>query len=232
MHLKPVLMTRGTVALISIPIFGYLVLFNDAILSSLSFKALSGREEGTLFLSSKARFQCIYFGLVGLALASLHFRLRCPPSVANAKDAQDYRDYALQSLSLREIAHIYFKEEGRSGFGKVDDTAADRSILHEFLHQAISTTRQMPDLFSENYREELWFLLPGARHRDEAVNRFREFLSELFERKFFMDNHTHKPEVFGLTFLTITSLLLLLIPSIDLFVTVLFDLFPSKDPVE
>lgn len=229
MHLKPVLMNRGTVALMSIPLFGYLIIFNDTILSSLSFKELSGRLEGTLFLSSKARFQCVYFGLVGLAVASIIFRIRCPESITKAQSLHEYRDIGLQSFSLRELVDIYFDEEERSAFGKFDDTSADRSKLHSFLANAIKPSRRMPDLSSENYREELWFLLPNARHRDEAVNSFREFLSELLERKFFMDNHARKGEIFILSCISASSLILLLIPSFDLFISVLVDLVSNGD---
>ncbi|MDU9004919.1 hypothetical protein [Sedimentitalea todarodis] len=216
--IKPFLSGKTAQAMPLIPIIGYVVLFNDTIARHLNFEEITDGS-GTLFIGSQTRIQLIYFGLVFLGAASFWFRCSCPSTIKIASDEYEYRDFAFLKYSIREFFTIYLMIEGKSGFGKYDDTSFDRDNLSDFVDSAMDGSMTAVATMSD---EEIFFALKNIRNRDKATAVHSEMLSAVLDRFYLIENIRYPVQVTALSIFLAISSICLLLPSVDVFVSVLF----------
>ncbi|UWQ46979.1 hypothetical protein [Leisingera aquaemixtae] len=218
-RIRPVVANELSKAVVAIPLVGYLIIFNDTIAGLISFEELTDGR-GTLWLSSKTRLQCIYFGLLFLAASSVWFRIRCPKAVKVAASSEEYRQYAFANFTIQDFVSTYLKAERKFGYGKYDDVKFDRDHLNKLLNNAtpdLSDVATMTD-------DELWYAVSEVSDHEGALRSSREFLFDLLAANFDYECHSRSKEVKLLYTLTGAGLLLLSFPALDVFISVLLDL--------
>ncbi|HXQ74020.1 MAG TPA: hypothetical protein VN844_26185 [Pyrinomonadaceae bacterium] len=72
---------------ILIPLIGYMILFNERVISYLELvKVIGGEQQGAI----PARLLLLYFGLCSIALGTVIYGLACPAEVKRHSNAEDY----------------------------------------------------------------------------------------------------------------------------------------------
>jgi hypothetical protein len=219
-NLRPLLSGIGSKAAFAFPIVGYLLVFNDAVAGSLDFELLSGG--GTLFLTTGGRLKCLYFGLLLLSVAVVWFRMRAPFSVQVAEDKVAFRQYAFSNFTVYDFILVFFELERKYGYGQFDDTQYSKSDLYSFLDRTLAKEAGPAESFED---DELWFLMKDVEEPQSAIQRSREFLGDLLDAKYDYDEYAKRIEAKALAFLSIAACILLAIPSMDVFVSVVADAF-------
>lgn len=92
-----------------VPLVGYLILFNDSLLDTLSFSDFAGvSTEGDtpFFWSSITKLRSTFFGSILLLLANLSFRAASPRVLTHSKSDIQFSEKVTDSYSLMEIQSI------------------------------------------------------------------------------------------------------------------------------
>ncbi|WP_170549603.1 hypothetical protein [Ruegeria atlantica] len=92
-----------------IPIAGYLILFNDALLQSLGFNDIAGvtkDDVSPFWFTGLAKLRFTFFGSLFVLVANVTFRLRAPPVLGEAKSDIAFSDQVVASYSLSEIVTL------------------------------------------------------------------------------------------------------------------------------
>lgn len=106
--------TRITVVM---PLFGYLILFQDHITSALSLGFPNERPicvlSHCLSLVAMKRLYLIYFGLTFLGISSLVFSLACPKQIATTEDETAFIEREVRRFTPRHLREEwnYIKKE-------------------------------------------------------------------------------------------------------------------------
>ncbi len=222
-RLRPILSSDLSRATVAIPIIGYLIIFNDTVFEAISFDKITSGH-GTLVFDSKTRFQFLYFGLLVIALSTIWFRYRSPTAVRLASDTFEYQRIAFENFSTYDFVLIFFSLERTYGFGQFDDTQFDRDDLVRFLNVATKSTYN----FREIEDDSIWFHMKYVEAHEKAISSSREFLIALLVANYEYSRHERHKEIVVLTTGTLLGLSLLLLPSIDVFVSIVVDLFSAK----
>ncbi|WP_170417580.1 hypothetical protein [Ruegeria atlantica] len=92
-----------------IPIAGYLILFNDALLQSISFDEIAGvtpEDTSPFFSSGITKLRFTFFGSLFVLVANSTFRLFSPKELSSSKTDIVFSDQVVASYSISEIAKI------------------------------------------------------------------------------------------------------------------------------
>ena len=92
---------------LSVPIIGYLILFNDKISELLVFKELANEEIIQFGLSGIERLRIIYFGLIFLGISNLIYLLKKPYQFKHGKNLADYTRTGLELFTLGDYIQIH-----------------------------------------------------------------------------------------------------------------------------
>lgn len=187
---------------IAIPVIGYLILFNDSIVSYLSFKKITANSVEFLFVNSNSRLRFLYFGLFFLGVSNLIYRLRRPWVHKIGKDSDSFVRAALETCTPSEYInyHSVIKHEGHyTLFGKYYDSEWDG-----FKQLAIG-------IEGRTDRENE----PG--HWNEAKSRYEYLLRSILRETYFRNSIKHRFSLSSCIMISFFGYVLLLIPSLDLF---------------
>lgn len=200
-----------------IPIFGYLILFNDNIIGSIEFKELLGETDQKLYflVSPQIRIKLIYFGLIFIALSRLIYLIRRPYAVKLGHDQFTYTDVALKYFTYSDYLRIHnnIREYGHNSlFGKYYDDDWDA-----FAEDAI--WKESGRLDQSNRAAKLKSRTRVSFH--EAKQRHEDLL-----RSMITDSYIGKATQRQMSLLSALALfglgtVCLLIPSFDLFFRVI-----------
>ena len=219
-NLRPLLRGIGPKAAIAFPALGYLVIFNDQVAKQLDFESITGGS-GTLLLTNEVRLQCLYFGFLFLSGAAAWFNLRAPKSVTVAGDKIAFQSYAFANFNVFDYVQTYLSLERKYGYGKFDDTAFSKTELYQFLDLATAGHAESAHTLED---DELWFLIADVSEPEAAIRTWREFLGALLDAKYDYDQFAQRTEAKYISALCLLALVLLAIPSIDVFVSVVADI--------
>lgn len=189
-------------ASIAIPLVGYLILFNDTVADHIRFETLTNAA-APMGLSASARLQFVYCGLLCLATASAIYFLRRPYALTIGRDEFEYVTRALEHFSISNYIDIngQIKRSGHdphTQHGKYYD-----SEFEGFLRAANG----------DEHRADY--------HWVDAKNQYEGLLRSMLKEHYFRQKITRRVSlVFGIGFAYL-GYILLLIPSVDLFVRVL-----------
>lgn len=195
----------------TVPIIGYLILFNDSISQHISFDALVGGNLRDTGLSSGTRLKLIYFGLIFLGSANIVYRLRRPFVMRIGTDQFSYVEKALKHFTVSAYIdmHDVIRHEGHHTLhGKYYDNEYD-----SFLELALGKKK-------------------GLRVRDEttadwnaAKNKHEGLLRSILIENFFRNDIKRRGYLTLCLILSFVGYILLLAPSVDLFTKVLLVTF-------
>ena len=187
-------------AFAAVPVFAYLIIFNDALLDKFGFRELIGEEDSSFFLKDVSRLKFAYFGLICLGLGQLLFLWRRPFVLKQARSQSDYINFVRSVFTPRDFIAVYERitREGHTTlYGKDELSQWDIFIAQITEHKMV------------NYSYQSAIEKFGGLVRSLAVDNYRTYV---LKRKFSL-----------LVSLSLVSVgyLLLAIPSIDLFFKVL-----------
>lgn len=206
---------------ITIPVFGYLILFNDTVANLLKFDALTNSAE-PLFFTTTARLQFVYFGLLLVALASVWFRTRSPEQTKISSSVSEFQKYALENYSTYQIVLTFLKNNREHHFGNFDDTQFSRDDLVKFLSSAAPNAIALENALYD----EFWFYMSEVSEHDVAVRKSREFLMALFEADYIFASHERQLESKAVFLVSGLGFVFLAVPSVEVFVSVVWNLLP------
>jgi hypothetical protein len=190
----------------AVPIIGYLILFNDFIVTHLSFDLLAKEKTLRFGLGSGARLKLIYFGLLLLGSANILYRVRRPFLMKHGRNEKEYVEHALATFVLDDYIQVHnvIRREGHTTpYGKYYD-----SEYQDFRDMARGVHGDQPG--KENVRSD-W---SGAKQKYEAL--LRSMLMDFY----FRHQTTRRIALSICLALAISGYALLFIPSVDLFVKV------------
>ncbi|UPA25537.1 hypothetical protein [Shinella oryzae] len=236
---------------ITVPFLGYLILYNDYVLSLLNvsfahLRQLSGVDPASTQAVTMARINLLYFGLTALGIASFIYTLFTPRDVARHRTAVEYLQFVLPASTPAALERSIFQtidEFGSAshsvGFALTDNLQFPLSLqqdLYKLMEQAHGKM-DADDAFGElmngagymNYTPMLETLYMRNAASKHAVAQFKFHVPELekdiwqleFERK----NHTWPvARLLSMAFYSI-GFALLFYPSVELTVRLLLKLF-------
>jgi hypothetical protein len=191
----------------AVPIIGYLILFNDTISQHLSFNNLADENVLSFGLSSVARLKLIYFGLIFLGSANILYRIRRPFVFKIGTNQFEYVETALKHFTLAAYIDIHglVRYEGHHTLhGKYYDAEYEA-----FLNLAAGEKGERLQ------RDE------STADWTQAKRRYEGLLRSMLIENFYRNNVKRRLSLSYCIFLSLFGYILLLIPSLDLFVKVL-----------
>jgi len=188
------------------PLIGYIIFFNDTVVSNISFNEIVVDSNTWLFLSSDLRLRFIYFALLFLGSANALYRLRKPWVLIFGRDENEFVSNCLKNLSLIEFIdfHHQIRHHGHlTRHGKYYDREWDA-----FRDIAEGAEGQ----HDEQYRQGDW---------DSARRKYETLLKSILRETFFRETIKRRFALSVCISLVIIGYILLLTPSLDLFQAVL-----------
>lgn len=198
---------------IGIPLFGYLILFNDELATILKFTYVTG-EKDTFFLSPDTRLQLLYFGLVFLAVATAWYNWRKPMVLHQATSQVAYAEYAIANYPIIDLIEIYKLVDEHSSQPLTAYWTFGEKDLEKFIFDA------------EGQQKNGGAFNPSlANNREVALNKNGEFLRSMLIEFFRQQVGERKTEQVFLMLLSLSGFTMLSIPSLDFFVSVVLAAF-------
>lgn len=201
---------------IAIPLVGYLVIFNDAILQNLSFIQLTGRETPFIF-ETKTRLRMIYFGLIFLALGNIWYLYRRPGVLTLAISPDEYVHFGIKNFVIYDFVQIFGIADDRNTGPITNYWEFGKSDLEKFIKDAEGNQRAYgagasasKDMSFRRY----------VNNREQAIENHSEFIRSLLLEYFARATRVRKSEQQAVLTVSILGYLLLAIPSLELFAAV------------
>lgn len=190
---------------LAIPIFGYLVLFNDYIVDNLSFSEIADSEE--LWLNSTNRLRFVYFGLIFLATANVIYYFKRAWVLRLGKTEKEFLEYGLTYFTSSDFLHFHQKiRDGHyTSNGKYYDSEWDGFWAMAVGEEGI-----------ENNRPGDWKM---------AKNKYENLLLSILKETYFSSCVDRKIYLTIALVFALVGYLLIIIPSIELFLRILMATF-------
>lgn len=189
----------------TVPLLGYLILFNDSVSELLTFQVLIGESESSFGLSGSQRLRCLYFGLVSLGVSNIIYRLRRPYIFRFGTNITEYTRTCLEIFTSYDFTQIHhrIRADGHLTIGgKYYDSEWDG-----FLADA-----RDPDAGTEQAKNTGDWSLAVRKHGD--------LLRAMLSENFFRGETTRRPWLTACLMLSSCGYLLLIVPGADLFIKV------------
>lgn len=195
-----------------VPLVGYLVLFNDSISTNLKFESLAGQIYSPLGLSSGARLKFIYLGLVFLGVGNVLYRVLRPHVMKIGVGEFNYVETAIKHFTFSAYNDLHYRIRHsdfhpRTVHGKYYD-----SEWEGFRIAAIGPAAETLRQGEENQKQADW---------TAAKNKYESLLRSILIETHFCEVTKKRPYLIICLGLALLGYLLLLIPSVDLFVSVI-----------
>jgi hypothetical protein len=190
---------------LSVPIIGYLILFNDKMSELLIFDEIANEDTLSFGLSGLQRLRILYFGLIFLGISNFIYHINKPRHFKLGTNLADYTKVCLEMLNLGDYSQMHhtIREEGHlTPNGKYYDSEWDG------FEESATNTNEGTD---QVLRDGDW---EGAKRKYGGL--LREILAENYFR------YDIKQRFWLSLCLTLSTIgyALLLVPSLDLFIKV------------
>ncbi|MCZ4367608.1 hypothetical protein [Sulfitobacter dubius] len=187
-----------------VPIFAYLIIFNDALLDQFGFSELIGAEDSSYFLEDGSRLRFAYFGLIFLGLGQLLFIWRRPFVLKQAKSQSEYIAFVQSVFTPRDFIEVY---------GRIESHGHTTLYGNDELRQWESFKQQITDHTIVNYSYKA------------AIEKFSGLVRCLAIDHYVTYVKTRKTWLLVSLIMVLAGYALLSIPSIDLFFRVVESVF-------
>ncbi|HFD32895.1 MAG TPA: hypothetical protein ENJ28_09360 [Gammaproteobacteria bacterium] len=195
---------------LSVPIVGYLILFNDSVSDILSFKHLAKEEINNFGLEGASRLRLLYFGLIFLGVSNFIYRIKKPYIFKFGKNLIDYTKNSLYMFTLGDYINVHgtIRREGHLTLsGKYYDSEWDG-----FLEAAKNTGEGTEKVI----RDGDW---------ESAKSKYGGLLRDMLRENFFRNDKKGRFWLSVCLILSSIGYLFLAVPSIDLFLKVVVSTF-------
>jgi len=194
---------------LSVPILGYMILFNDKITELLVFKELANEDVLQFGLSGIQRIRLVYFGLIFLGVSNFIYRIKRPYVFDFGTTLIEYMKTCFDIFAFNEYIQIHneIKKEGAltpmgrygsiewDGFIKIARTPSERR--ERFEHVIHSTN---------------W---------EDAKNKYSGLLRNMLSEQFFRYDIKKRYWLSLCLGLSTIGYLMLIVPGVDIFAKVL-----------
>jgi hypothetical protein len=191
---------------LSVPIFGYLILFNDTVGKALEFGHLTAYGVNDFGLNGSQRLRFIYFGLIALGVSNFIFRLKMPYGFRFGKNAIEYIKTCLDTFTLVDFLQVHnsIRREGH--------LTPDGRYYDSEWAGFVAAARNQGEGTDNVSTTANW---------DRAKSDYGSLLRSMLREQFFRQNTQSRGWL--VLCITISSIgySLLMIPSLDLFAKVL-----------
>jgi len=190
-----------------VPIVGYLILFNDSLVETLSFKEFVGGSDnlGSPFLlSSLFKLRLTFFGSLFLLFANIAFRVSAPHVLSHSKSDIEFSEKVADSYSVREI--IAFEADVLS-----DDWQARSPVFWE-------------DIKDPGKIRQRKMRISGFRDRNFLMKEHTDYVRILAREWWTGEVHRKKPIRVVSVMLCLTGYTMLALPTFDIAQAVIRDL--------
>lgn len=190
---------------LTVPIVGYLILFNDTIGQAMKFAQLTGSALDSFGLTGQERLRCVYFGLIALGLGNFVYRLKRPYVFRHGTNASDFVRNGLEFFTLGDFIEMHhaIRREHLTRDGKYYDSEWDG------FRQAATDANEGRD---DVQRTGSW---------EVARTRYGSLLRSILRETFFRADVSRRIWLVLCLFMSTIGYVLLAIPSVDLFVKVI-----------
>ena len=195
---------------LSVPIVGYLILFNDTIAEALEFAHLTNHGVETFGLGSAQRLRLIYFGLIILGISNFVYQRRKPFVFRYGTNVTDYTRTCLEMFTLGDFVQLHgqIRHEGHLTLdGKYYDSEWDGFM------QAAKNDGEGTDRVS---RTGSW---------ERARSDYGSLLRSILRETFFCQDTQRRGWLLLCVLLSSLGYALLAVPSLDLFAKVVRSTF-------
>lgn len=212
---------RGSVAraAATVPIVGYLIIFNDGLSQYLTFEKLAPKAHSYEFISNIVRLRLVYFGLVLLGIAETVYLIKRPYVI---KLGQDFFSYKLRILELASPS--YFIEANYKIRNSDTDPYTQGGKYYDrdyedFIEMALGARpgNSIKDAF-ESGKPANW---------DEATRRYEPLITGMIQEIYFREGRKRRVALSCAIAFALMGYFFLAIPSLDLFFRVVFLAFSS-----
>lgn len=193
----------------TVPILGYLILFNDKISDLLTFEQITNTPIQTFGFSGLERLRFLYFGLILLGLSNFVYRVRKPYTFKFGSNSIDYIKTCFETFTFHDY-HVLKEEIQHKGnlSGRVrSHVIASFSTLNKTNNEKMRLSNPEWEVLKNNYGNVL-----------------RDILYEYF----YQHDISRKVSLSICLLLSTLGYFCLLLPSGDLFVKVLLSIFGYK----
>ena len=195
----------------AIPAIGYLILFNDSVVSILNFQQLTGSNLLYSGLHSGARLKLIYFGLIFMGTANMMYFVFRPHVLRLAESETPYVTKAFEIYTVREYININDRINLHGHvtlYGKYYDAEWDF-----FIKEALGTL---------GTNEQIGAIIGNWA---SAKSRHENLLRSMLLDNFFRYDTGRRIKLTITIAISMTGYVLIFIPSLDLFIKVLTVVF-------
>ena len=195
---------------LSVPVFGYLILFNDKISEILIFKELANEQSITWGLSGAERLRLLYFGLIFLSVSNVIYRIKKPYQFKFGTNLIEYSRTCLETFTLSNYIdmHNNIRDEGHL---TISGTYFD-SEWRGFLEAAKNTGEGTDKVI----RDGGW---------ESAKSQYGNLLRNILSEAFFRCDTSRRNWLTICISISTLGYICLLLPSLDLFIKVLLTTF-------
>lgn len=190
---------------LSVPLLGYLILFNDQVGKALEFVHLTSATAAEFGLTGSQRLRFVYFALLVLGLSNFIYRLRKPYAFRYGSSLVEYTRTCLDVLKLGDFVNMHgrVRSEGHLTLdGKYYDSEWD-GFLSEASNPGEGTDKVV--------RSGSW---------ENAKSKYGSLLRSMLRETFFRQDTGRRGWLAACVVLSTVGYLLLLAPSLDLFAKV------------
>ena len=193
----------------SVPILGYLILFNDTTSDFLIFQKLANEQISSFGLSGVQRLRLLYFGLIFLGISNFIYRIKKPYQFKYGSNYMDYSRCCLETFALGNYITIHHQIRHNGHLtqgGKYYDSEWDG------FRNAASNTDEGKNTV---VRDGDW---------EAAKKQYGSLLLDMLYENFFRSDTGQRGWLTFCLLLSSFGYFCLLFPSVDLFIKVLLSM--------
>lgn len=199
-------------AAISIPLIGYLIVFNDQVLGHLTFRQLTSHEASEELMSSGLRLRFLYFGFVTLALGNILFKIFKPAVIVSGRTIDEYLEKTRSSCTFLHLQIMY------------RDLCKDEKMKYWHPYADGILRGQWESFMRDRNLNQNSFAsgaAPVSSSWKILIDHHGDFVSSLIQANFVQKIHKRKLGLFIISLVSAVGYGLLFWPSIDLFKVIL-----------
>ncbi len=183
---------------LSMPIVGYLILFNDESVALIKFNTLAKENIINLGLIANNRLEMIYFAFLFLGVSNFWYRIKRPHQFKFGTDFVQYAKNTFEIFTARNYMEIHAALQQH------------KSLILNAEYYAIDW-----DGFQENVN------ITSGGDWEAAKNKYGNMLRSMLEEYYFFSNTSYRGHLLFCVIFSSIGYALLLIPSVDLLIKVL-----------
>lgn len=199
-------------AALLVPAIGYAIIFNDAIAQHISFEILASQAPRWGFLTGDMRLRMLYFGAMFLGVANFLYLVWRPYVMKLGATQDEYVGRAMDGFTVLDFRRV---NEGIKSSGYDATTPYGKYSTADF-EAFLDLAEGAPDFPNKRQAHADW---------SAAKERYGSTLRSMLVETYFRESRTRRYRLSLCITIGLAGLLMLFLPSLDLFLKVLSIIF-------